>query len=197
MIVVGVDLSSKPGLACLRGDAKAAEVLQTASRKWQIQQGMYPFEWMDVADQIAVYVVDFIVAHAPDRIFIEETNGSRARFTQKVLEWCHFALLQRLRGAGLADRVVYIDTQAWRRELRLTLSKEDRRNNAAVKRALRAEDPHEAKRKSGVRGRRTSKHLAVDWANQRYGLALRQKDNDIADALCLASAGLALHPLDV
>ena len=41
-----------------------------------------------------------------------------------------------------------------------------------------------------IRGKITPKHLAVRWANDIYNKKLKIKDNDIADALAIATCGI-------
>jgi hypothetical protein len=42
-----------------------------------------------------------------------------------------------------------------------------------------------------VKGKVTTKHLAVRLVNSVYGLGLKQKDNNDADAICLGLAFFA------
>jgi hypothetical protein len=59
----------------------------------------------------------------------------------------------------------------------IRLSTNDKKNNKLV-------------REGKKRGKVTSKHLSVRWANEKYSLSLKIKDNDIADALAIAACGL-------
>lgn len=111
----------------------------------------------------------------PDKIYVEQTNAGRFRMSQKELEFIHFAFLDAVM-KDYGERVVYVDTSGWRSELQIKLNKNQRLHNKKV-------------RQRQARGKITTKHLSVWWVNQRYGLKLKIKDNDVADAICVATYG--------
>lgn len=183
MRALGLDLSTKPGLAAVDfpDDSGPGRILELETGELE-RRPDYPYGYVAMAEAVADLVDDWVQRHRPDLIVIEETNMGRARFTQKQLEFIHFAVLKRLEG----QNILYLDTSAWRAALGLRLSKEERAQNRAVKQAKAVGE------KPQVRGKITVKHLAVSWANATFGLALKQKDNDKADALALVVAAMIL-----
>jgi len=135
------------------------------------------YHYVDNADRTSNSIVFLIKKYKPDYIYIEQTNQGRNRTSQKQLEFLHYSALKGIDGCGLAERVRYVDSSAWRKHLKVKLSPEDRKHNKLVKSKL-------------ARGKITLKHKAVEWANDLYSLKLILKDNDIADALALVTYGI-------
>lgn len=123
----------------------------------------------------------------PNIVVIEETNLGRNRYSQKQLEWIHYQVLNSIRSFECA--VFYVNTSDWRRKLGTTLTKEDKKLNAKVRKLKKSGDK-EGLRKLGVRGKIGKKHVAIRFVNAYYNLQLRMKDNDVADAICIGSAYL-------
>lgn len=146
----------------------------------------YPENYLRRAESIAQGVRRVIANSKPDLVVIEETNGSRSRYTQKMLEYIHYAVLQEIRGLGLMGSVRYINTSSWRAMLGLNLSKDDKKRNARLARGLRS---GKTKKDLGIKGKINKKHLAVSYTNDRLvSLTLKMKDNDVAEAMCIAIA---------
>jgi hypothetical protein len=73
------------------------------------------------------------------------------------------------------------------------MSKDDKINNKVLKKAKELAAATKSKldkSKVGIKGAVTKKHLAIRFVNATYGLDLKVKDNDIADAICLGAAYL-------
>ena len=136
------------------------------------------FALLKSAIGLADRLMQLVAQYAPDRIYIEQTNGGRFRTSQKQLEFIHCAFLQRL--IEQHNLVRYVDTSRWRSMLNIKLTKDQRKHNKLVK-------------IKQARGKITPKHLAVIWANETYGLTLLKKDHDIADALCIATYGYCVE----
>ena len=131
---------------------------------------------LNASRNLANRVESVIDYYEVDEVVIEQTNRSRSRWSQKMLEWLHYAIVARILGAYEFDvDIYYIDTSEWRSILGIRMTNADKKHNREV-------------RNGKARGKLTAKHLAVRWANQMFGLELKQKDNDIADALALATA---------
>lgn len=131
---------------------------------------------------LGVHVVKLLKKHPVDLIYIEQTNQGRNRTTQKQLEFIHCILLEHLRlcegiDSDYPSKVRYVDTSAWRSGLNIKMSKDQRKHNKAVK-------------DKKVRGKITPKHLVVAWVNDKFGLKLKLKDNNEADAIAMAQFGL-------
>ena len=180
MKILGLDMSTKTGYAILNDGSIDAVGLLTRSSKSineKAQVFIEDFSFLSDANDIATQVVDLIKLNAVDYIYIEQTNKGRNRTSQKQLEFIHCRTLELIKGLGLAKIVRYVDTSAWRRALKVKLTKDDSAHNKLVK-------------KKKARGKITTKHLAVRWANSTYNLNLLLKDNDIADAIAVATYGL-------
>ena len=120
----------------------------------------------------------------------------KQRYSQKALEFIHLATLVALRPLDIP--IVYISSSAWRSALGITMTKEDKKNNAKLSKAKKLSTDSGCpvdKKKVGVRGKIGKKHLAVRYINSVYNLDLLMKDNDIADAIALGLAYLkgAVH----
>lgn len=197
MRVLGLDISSKTGWALLEGEVGAVRPRIVETGRLDLGKkiddfGKYPWSFLDASDRMAELMVDIVWRCKPDVIVIEETNLGRDRYAQKFLEFSHRAVLQRLRGYDLVARwsIVYYSTSDWRSALNLRMSTEDRRNNKKLKMAKAAAGPEGKvdKKTLGVKGKVTAKHLAINYVNSQFGLDFKVKDNDRADAVCLAAA---------
>jgi hypothetical protein len=156
--------------------------------------GKYPGNYTNAAYKMAEKVMQLVYAdiETPDVIVIEETNLGKSRYNQKFLEFAHYAIVNEL-SRGLADRIVYLDSSEWRRNLGLVLTKEQKKANATLAKAKREAAAHGQKldkKKLGIKGKTTKKHVAINWANAKFNLDLKAKDDDIADALCIGCAFL-------
>lgn len=191
MKILTLDISSKTGWAVLVGEpgpdakpeiiAKGRTTLQDLGFVNVAAAGDYPWSFITVAHMIAEAVDRFYREHQPDVIVIEDTSESRNRYAQKLLEFIHCIVLQKF--AGLRrDLIVYVPVGYWRSALELRLSKDDKKNNAAISKAKKE---GVAKKDLGLKGKVTKKHLALRFVDLHYGLKLKVKDNDIADAICL------------
>lgn len=131
------------------------------------------FMFQDLALAVARHVGQLITDHNPDLIAIEQTNQGRSRTTQKELEFIHFAVLAEARRLGVQYKITYIDSSGWRSLCEQKMTKAQKDHNKAVKAKT-------------ARGKIKGKHLAVAWANQKFGLKLLMKDEDAADAIGVA-----------
>jgi Holliday junction resolvasome RuvABC endonuclease subunit len=199
MKVLALDISTSTGYSVQKHDGKV-ELLEQGSivNDKRIEDfGAYPFSYYHAAKNMARLIQDQIAKHKPDAIVIEETNGSRSRYTQKILEFLHYAVLDRLVDSKI--KIVYINTSDWRKSVGGMLSKEDKKQNAKVAKAkqkakvngkLDLKKFSALKKEMGVRGKVNKKHVAIRVVNEMFDLSLKAKDDDVADAICL---GLALY----
>jgi hypothetical protein len=190
MNVLAIDLSSSPGLAIVSCGSPGHFVLhEHQNKKFKVMAGSYPYDWIAAVDGIVRYVTDFVnqmsKKHTIDVIVIEQTNLGKQRFTQQVLEWLHISLLRELKSTEHDRLVKYVSTSEWRKRLDLRLSKDEKKQNKALK---NAEDKKAFKEQQGIAGKKTQKHLSVDYVNKTFGQAFLMKDNDICDAICMACA---------
>lgn len=191
MKILGLDLSTHIGYAVLCSEKGLLEH-GTLHVPKIVTDSNYPEDYIlyKRAELAAAIVHDLYVQNSPDKVIIEETNLGRNRFDQKLLEFIHCLVLAWAEGNSpekIVDKIRYVDSSAWRKALDLRLSKEQSKHNKSVKEAKK-----QKKKLSGglARGKIGKKHLSVWWCNQTFGLKLKLKDNDMADAICLAMYGL-------
>jgi len=178
MKVLGLDMSTHTGWAILDING---QILHTGiiERKpvGNHTASNYPINFIDMAISLAYSINQIIRLNGIDLVVIEETNQmARNRYDQKKLEFIHFAVNDMLfkNYNGKVERC-YLSTSEWKKLLHIKMSKEDKAHNKLV-------------RAKKAKGKITSKHLSVREINKFYGLDLLIKDNDIADAIALASA---------
>jgi hypothetical protein len=134
MRVLAFDLSTKTGWALFDneklicyGQLKSAVVGDETSSN-------YPQNYIDMANKMGQDVRKNIESAKPDYIVTEETNKGKNRYSQKQLEFIHFAV------NTLSDfKIHYMDTSEWRSLLGITLDKEQRKDNRTINGA-RAEE---------------------------------------------------------
>ena len=91
----------------------------------------YPLNFINMSHKIAKDISNLVFAHQPEVIVIEETNKGKNRYSQKQLEFIHYAVNDLLKHPSFM--VSYLDTSEWRKLLGLSLDKEQRVRNNEVK----------------------------------------------------------------
>lgn len=182
--VLALDLSSKTGWALLDETTKILDhgQIQTMVKDFNVnahpeKSPSYPRNIIDAADFIAEAVFGLVKTFNPDHIVLENTVKGRNRHTQRLLEFIHLRVWQLL---GFTHKLSYMDVSEWRALVQARLTKDDKKNNARV-------------RKGKGRGIVTKKHVSVRLANEIYGLKLKLKDNDVADATLLGRGYVLKH----
>lgn len=176
MKVVGLDLSNSSGYSVLDNSVLIDYGVLKSPASPEKNGTVEDFSFIIRAKTMAKKIMEVLDNHSYDFIYIEQTNKGRNRTTQKQLEFIHYAILHELKLKGKDNIVRYVDTSAWRSLLGIRLSKDDSAKNKLVK-------------KKQLRGKITMKHIAIRWANSTYNLNLIVKDNDIADAIAVATYG--------
>lgn len=95
---------------------------------------IYPQNFIHMAHDLAHEVGKLFIEHQPNVIVIEETNKGKNRYSQKQLEFIHFAVNVKL-GSWLNShnfKVHYLDTSEWRTLLGLSLDKDQRKLNGVL-----------------------------------------------------------------
>jgi hypothetical protein len=191
MKVLALDISTKTGW-CIFQDVLLTKYGLIKNPKKVGEYGKYPWSYLNACSAMGQQLLKLATEEEPDAIVIEETNGcSKSRYTQKVLEFLHCCLLDRLAVYMTDTPVYYINSSEWRKTLGLVLSKEDKKNNKKLKVAKKLSEATGKKLNRvelGIRGITNKKHVAVRYVNETYGLNFRIKDNDICDAICLGTA---------
>ena len=201
MRVLVFDISTSTGWALLEGEMGAVpKILETGIVNNDLPVssfGEFPFSYYHAAKAIADKLLtvlakaDGFPAGAIDVVVIEEINKPGRfgnRYSQKVLDFIHCLTLQWMLKATLSKfKVVYVNTSDWRKVIGGNLTKADKAMNIKVRKLKKAGNK-EALKALGVRGKVTKKHVAIRYVNATFGLDLKMKDNDIADAICQGTA---------
>ena len=193
--ILSIDLSTKTGWALVISSDSGIQ-LEDYGMIPQIPQpgGPYPSSFVDWAYLVFNGIEGLIGKFNPDMLAIEETvAGSKAVYSQKILEYSHFLLAKHIKESNIES--TYLLTGAWRSEVGCKMTKEESSHNKEV-RAYKAK--HGAKIARDINGKRigklTKKHINIRRANEVFGEFLREplrkKNEDEADALLLA---FALH----
>lgn len=190
MRLLALDLSAKTGYAVIDYDTdkwpvkdpKNLELVAYGTIKLDrpiAAYSRYPYSHIVAADYMAYLVREKIETFQPDCIVIEEVQLSRgSRIAQKWLGILHGAVLTELEFDFGSELVVTVDPGSWRSACGLKLTKEDKKNNKAIR-------DGKDKKSLGIKGKVTTKHLSVRFANETFDLNLLMKDNDISDAISL------------
>lgn len=190
MVVLALDISTSAGYAVLRdGVLVCAGTIK--SKKKIDEYGTYPYSYTKMAEYMAQAMYKKVLATDPDVVVIEETNKGKNRYTQKALEFMHLSILTLLAQDKYMDRVKYVNTSDWRRMVGAQLNVDEKKQNTLLSKAkTKAKKNGVAldKKELGIRGKITKKHVAIRVANAEFNLELRPKDDDIADAICMALA---------
>lgn len=195
--VLAFDISTKTGYALLEKlqDSDSITLLHTGLLTATKADTYYPVSYLEVAANMALQIVNCVKTMCYDYpsitmrglcIVIEETNQSKNRYSQKLIEWIHCLTAKGLLDLGYCP--VYVNSSDWQRHLDIRLSAEDRKSNKKLSQAkskAKSRGLKLDKTRLGIRGKKTLKHVAIRFVNDRFQLELKQKDNDIADAICL------------
>jgi Holliday junction resolvasome RuvABC endonuclease subunit len=176
--VLGLDLSNKTGWAIMIDGKLEAYGTYLEPTKLSVPADIAhlvpEYFYIYRTGHIVSFIQSLIARYSPDKIILEQTCAGRFRTSQKMLEFVHCMVLQGLKPH--ASKVSYVDVSQWRSYLQIRLTKDQRQHNKNVK-------------SKKTKGKLTPKHLAVNYVNQKFGLALKLKDNDAVDAICLCLYG--------
>lgn len=216
MRVLALDLSTKTGFAVLDEEGGEIALLEYGCIEVPTIEGMgeYPQNFVLAAEMVAEHCGKLVENFNPDLIAIEDTNGGRFRYSIKILEFIHSAVLRKI-GDSVA-KVRYVNTGEWRGQalgLSVTTSKKRKaklkKQLAAIQNDLKAQskdasneqkkalkasaEQQTAEIKAAMKNecldvKIDKKSIAVAYANVTYGLSLKKANNDAADAICLGTA---------
>lgn len=189
--ILSLDMSTKTGYASVVSGPEGL-FLEAYGTIPQIHtpDGAYPESFVDWANAVYSKIYELIDRFAPDVLVIEETAaGSKAIYTQKILEWIHFLVAKFIKETKI--KVVYLMTEQWRRETGCQMDKAEKKRNKSVREYKKEKKTKIAYDEAGKRtGIVTRKHVNVRRANEVFGeflaVPLRKKDEDTADSLLLA-----------
>lgn len=197
--VIAIDLSSKPGVAVFE-DSKLVYSTTIFNDKSTKDFGSYPYNYLEFARYTINKLFTSIQQQGYqwgkfDSIVLEETTAGRSNYSQKMLEFLHFALLDTL--SNMKHKVVYIRSEIWKRLTGSSMSKEEKAMNAKIYR-LKKKTGKKVVRKDekGNKLRKvTRKDSYIRRANDLFGLSLERQDEDQAAACLLGKAFIEGAPL--
>jgi hypothetical protein len=188
--VLSLDISTKAGWALFRSTPTDFLLLDYGKiPQIHTPDGEYPPSFIKWAYDVFHKIEQLIKDTSPDVVVIEETSaGSKAIYTQKILEWIHFLVAEFIVDNGI--KVRYIMTEEWRRDTGCYMSKEESKRNKEVKKYKQKNATKIAYGQDGKRiGKITRKHVNIRRANEVFETylkePLRKKDEDTADSLLL------------
>lgn len=207
--VLALDIAGKTGWAVFdtgrgqtaRDQLEAFGVLDIGQSIFEFP-GPYPNNVRAASTKVGLAAINKAKAVRPDVVVIENTNLGKSRTHQRFLEWAHLVFLDLVETdfpIPEIPKVIYLSSSTWRHALGLKASKADAKNNRIAKKIRELTNPEmraELRKTTGVKGKIGKKHLAVRRVNEVYGLQLKMKDDDIADAISLGEAYLSGAPPD-
>lgn len=223
---LGLDLSLHTGYAVFQGaeslkayglvEVQVENYFAEVTKYTEIPAG-YPRNFIKAAEAIAAECREVWREHKPELVIIEHTEGSSRRFSQRLLEFIHFAVTKALYEDGVAFK--YLLNSDWRRPINCYISqwpeivRWNRRVASLKRRAVRTRTGARVAKlnakvpqalvdvyKSYVPNSRSSivrrinhKDLSIKLANEACSLGLT--DDNIADAINLIRSAYILGVL--
>jgi hypothetical protein len=199
--IIAIDLSSHTGWAMfVGGECRAAGTFEVEKKVSDF--GPYPGNYIKFADQYVAELVDHLMKvggglglhlQSVDAVVLEETTASKSNYSQKLLEYLHYALLKRLL---LWDRpIAYVRTGVWRAVVGAHQTKEERNLNAKIARLKKKTGAKLAKIDGKVVGKKDRKDYAIRVARDIFGKDFKKKDNNEVDARLLGYAFIKGAPI--
>lgn len=188
MNVLALDVSTKTGWAYFK-DGKLESYGTIFPDKGKEDFGTYPLNYVLYTEYLIDRVIEQIIVpmgqdFAWTEVVIEETNSSKNCYSQKQLEFLHCYLIKRLHLLNKTPK--YIRTGEWRKATESKMSKEEKALNAKIARIKKKTGKKLAKIDGKVVGRKGRKHVALRVVQQMFGIDLKIKSEDAADAILLA-----------
>lgn len=217
-MVIALDLSTKTGWASFRNgklDKYGTIFLNQTVEAF----GPYPYNYIEASKKMASMVFDKITELEMEDpndpitdIVIEETNASKQNYTQKIVEYVHYSVVQMLNDILCLTcmEIHYIRTGEWRKITGANKTKEEKslnakvsREKAKIRKKIEAEQGKEAAEKARILakidghvvGKVTPKHQAIRAVKEIYGLDFQMKENDAVDAILVGTGFLRGAPL--
>jgi hypothetical protein len=186
MKVIALDISTHTGWAIFE-DSRLTDYGTYEHNRTIQDYGDYPRNYCYYArDYVARFRSFFerkfgINAFHDVHIVIEETTSSRNSLSQKILEYLHFCFIQSLP----VTYISYIRTGSWRTAVGAVQTREERNLNARIARIKKKTGQKLAKIDGKVVGKKTRKDSAIRTVREIFGIELKKKDNNTADAILL------------
>lgn len=190
-MIVALDISTKTGFAVF-SDSKLIEYGTLFQEKSPLQVGDYPIGFVHFAEKVGDDILTLVRKYESKEVVIEETNASRQNYSQKILEFIHFAVVKKLIESGV--RVHYVRTGVWRQLTGSNQTSEEKKLNAKIGRIKKKTGKKLAKIDGKVVGKKTRKHSAIRSFGDHFGIELKRKEEDAAEAALLGLAFLMGAP---
>lgn len=205
MKLLSLDISTNTGWSFFEGDnlvEYGKYEINVKDYKAEIKSYLdypkaYPKNFIDASYEQLEQIKPLLEKFKPDLVVIEETNKSRQRFSQKLLEWTHFVVVSYL--LEIDQKFQYLTTFCWRKQVKCFLKEwpEHKKYNILVGKARKKTEPTKTgSRVAKIDGKIVStinqKKLSVILVNQYYGLELKLTDDDVADSINLGRAAIEL-----
>ena len=186
--VLALDVSTKTGWALFQ-DGKPKSWGTLFPDKTVKDFGKYPINFVLLARYLVSQLMEQVIVPIMNElgtaieVVIEETNASKQNYSQKLLEYLHFCIVNTLDMYGISPK--YIRTGEWRKYTDSKMSKEEKSLNAKIARIKKQTGKKLAKIDGKVVGKKGRKHVALRRTEELLGIELMRKDEDAADALLL------------
>lgn len=187
--VLALDVSTKIGWALFQDD-KPLSWGTLFPDKTVRDFGSYPINFVRLAEYLVARLMEEVIGPRLNNfgprleIVIEETNASsKQNYSQKLLEFLHFCIVNSLDQHGITPK--YIRTGEWRKHTESKMTKEEKALNAKIARIKKQTGKKLAKIDGKVVGKKGRKHVALRRVQDIFGIELKRKDEDAADALLL------------
>lgn len=184
--VLSLDVSSKTGYSVQNISKDGCILLDYGLLgPYPKPEGNYPNDYYHWANICASNIIKKIYEINPTVIVVEQVSkGSKNHLSQLLLDWIHYLLAHFFIDQGIQP--IYYQTGFWRSAIGIKLTKEEKKKNALIRKTRKATGAAVVKDLNGKRiGLTGKKHANVRVANELYGLSLKLKDEDKADAICL------------
>lgn len=197
MNLISLDLSTKPGYAVFLDNRLVTYGTLFADKKAE-DFGAYPFNYILLAQHVANRLYAQVIkpalnqANGPVHVVVEETTGgSGNNYSQKKLEFIHYAVLQLLQGMS----VFYTRDGSWKSVAGVKLSQEEKDLNKAIEKYKKDNNAKLAKFPDTqgvlrVQGRITVQHVYIRVLKDLYGIVLPHNGEDQAAAILMGHAFL-------
>jgi hypothetical protein len=189
MCLLALDLSTKPGYAVFEGD-KLVSYGTLFPEKSLKDFGNYPFNYVYFADYVAGRVIEMVNTLKPITVAIEETCRGKNSYSQKTLEFIHYAVVSGLMKQENPVACFYIRTGTWRGIVGANQNLDERKMNDKIRQIKRSTGKKLAKIDGKVVGLLTRKHSAIRAFKEHFGVELSIKFEDAAEAALMGLAFL-------
>ena len=191
-MLVALDISTKTGFAVFSKESlvKYGTIFQ---EKTPLQFGPYPIGFVLFADKLSQDILSLVKSFGAEEVVIEETNASRQNYSQKILEFIHFAVVKSLCSNQI--KVNYVRTGVWRQITGSNQNAEEKKLNAKISRIKKKTGKKIAKIDGKVVGKKTRKHSSIRSFANHFGIELKRKEEDAAEAALLGLAFIKGAPI--